>query len=85
MNVNKTKYMIIRSTRKELNREIKLRTEEGGVLERVTTMKYLGIILDEKLIFKDHCDYILKKVGKKTSLLRRIGNQLSINTRCMIY
>lgn len=65
MNASKTKYMVIRSSRKDLSREIRVRTKRGEELERITTMKYLGVLLDNRLTFKDHCDYILKKVGKK--------------------
>jgi len=28
-------------------------------------MKYVGIIIDDKLQFKDHCNYMLMKIGKK--------------------
>ncbi|XP_011873718.1 PREDICTED: RNA-directed DNA polymerase from mobile element jockey-like [Vollenhovia emeryi] len=85
MNANKTKYMIIRNNRKQLSREIRVNTRKGNELERVTIMKYLGVILDEHLTFKEHCDYILKKVGKKTSFLNRIGNHISAYTRCLVY
>jgi len=36
-------------------------------------MKYLGIIIGDKFQFKDHCDYMLKKIGKKVSFLNKIG------------
>jgi len=42
---------------------------------------FLGIIIDDRLQLKDHCDYMLKKVGKKTSFLNRMGNFISY-TRC---
>jgi len=29
------------------------------------TMKYLAVIIDNRLRFKDHCDLMLKKIGKK--------------------
>jgi len=38
----------------------------GTEIESVEIMKYLDIIIDDKLGFKDHCDYMLKKIGKKT-------------------
>jgi len=28
-------------------------------------MKHLDIIIDDRLRFTDHCDYILEKIGKK--------------------
>lgn len=41
--------------------------------------------MDDRLNFKEHCDYILKKVGKKTSFLQRIGNQISAYGRSTVY
>lgn len=85
LNANKTKYMIVRSVRKELRGDVVLRCLDGTVIERVERMKYLGVIIDSKLRFEEHCDYMLKKIGKKTSFLNRIGNYMSAYTRCTIY
>jgi len=48
-------------------------------------MKYLGIIIDDRLLFQDHCNYMLKKIGKKTSFLNRISNYISVYIKCTIY
>lgn len=85
MNANKTQYMIVRSIRKELSREIVVTTGKGIELKRVTKMKYLGLMLDDRLQFKEHCDYIIKKVGKKTCFLQRIGNHISAYARSIVY
>ena len=57
INVEKTKYIIARSVRKEMRGNIVLKCVNGTELERVEIMKYLGIIIDDKLRFKDHCEY----------------------------
>lgn len=85
MNAAKTKYMIITSVRKQLRRGVTLRCLDGSTIERVEKIKYLGVIIDSKLRFEDHCDYMLKKVGKKVSFLNRIGGDISCYTRCIIY
>jgi len=85
MNASKTKYMIVRSTRKELRGNIVLKCLDGIEIEQVETMKYLGIIIDDRLRFQDHCNYMLKKIGKKTRFLNRVGNHISMYTRCTIY
>lgn len=85
MNASKTKFMVLRSIRKELKGNIVLKCLDGTEIERVEVIKYLGIIIDDKLRFKDHCDYMLKKIGKKTGFLNRIGNYISAYTRCIIY
>jgi len=48
-------------------------------------MKYPSIIIDDKLQFRNHCDYILKKMDKKASFLNRIENLVSAYTRCIVY
>lgn len=85
LNASKTKFMVLRSIRKELKGKIVLKCLDGTEIEHVEVIKYLGIIIDEKLRFKDHCDYMLKKIGKKTGFLNRIGNYISAYTRCIIY
>jgi len=60
MNAEKTKCTIVRSIRKKQN-EIILKCSDGTQIERIETMKYLGIIIDDGLRFKDHCDFMLKK------------------------
>lgn len=85
MNAAKTKYMIIRSVRKELRRDIELKCYDGTAIERVEFIKYLGVIIDSKLRFEEHCDYMLKKIGKKISFLNRIGRDISGYTRCIVY
>jgi len=44
MNVNKTKHVIIWNTKKELSRKINTSIKERRKLERVTMIKYLGIV-----------------------------------------
>jgi len=65
--------------------EIILRCVDGIQIERVEVMKDLGIIIDDRQRFTDHCDYILKKICKKISFLNRIGKSITIYARCLIY
>jgi len=67
MNIEKTKYMIVRGIRKEQRNKIILRCADETQIERIEVMKYLGIITDDRLRLKDHCDYVLNKIGKKVS------------------
>lgn len=85
LNASKTKYMIVRSNRKEVRGQIKIVCMDGEILERVEEIKYLGVMIDSKLTFAGHCDYIVKKVGKKTSFLNRCGQYLSMYSRQIVY
>ena len=42
-------------------------------------------MIDERLKFKNHIDYICKKISKKISYFKRITNQVSILTAVNIY
>jgi len=46
MNTEKIKFMILKKTQKD---NVILRCSDGSLIERVDTMKYLGIIIDDKL------------------------------------
>jgi len=48
-------------------------------------MKYLGIIIDDRLQFKDHCDFVIRKIAKRIGFRNRIGNSLTVYNRCVIY
>ena len=85
MNAGKTKYMIVRSIRKELEGSMAVKCLDKTEIERVEMIKYLGVIIDDRLRFTEHCDYMLKKIGKKISFLNRVGNYITAYTRCTIY
>lgn len=51
----------------------------------MSRIKYLGVIIDEKLNLNDHLDSIRKKVSSKICLLGRIRNKINIQTAITIY
>jgi len=51
MNVNKTKHVIIWNTKKELSRKMNISIKERRKLEKVTMMKYLGVVTDLSSIY----------------------------------
>ncbi len=65
VNLNKTKCMTfgMRTTINKLGC-LDLRIEDSQI-EHVQKFKYLGMILDPVLSFKDHVSYIRSKVGSK--------------------
>lgn len=85
LNTEKTKYMIARNVRKEIRGNITVECTDRTILERVEVIKYLGVMIDSKLSFINHCDYMIKKIGKKTSFLNRIGSCVTPYVREIIY
>lgn len=76
LNVAKTKAMCLNGI---LNADILI---ENVQIDIVNEIKYLGIIIDDKLNFKSNIDYICKKVAKKLSFFKNIRNKVS--TKCAI-
>ena len=57
----------------------------GNDLEYVTHYKYLGIILDSTLTFKNQIQNTIKIVAHKISLLQKIRNYINENAAIQIY
>ena len=71
LNTKKTKAMVFRHKNKSPKPLVKIMLN-GIHIEEVSSMKYLGIILDHKLTFKEHTDHIKNKIIKANRLLARI-------------
>ena len=54
-------------------------------VERTTYQKHLGVILDEKLNFKEHVDSTISKVNKGISLIKKLGHSLPRKSLVTIY
>lgn len=83
LNVSKTKCLVIgNSSKKFAINSIIMDGEEIGIVNQI---KYLGIIIDHKLDFKDNADSVCKKVGKKIGVLSRLARNLTVSARKSIY
>ena len=52
-------------------------------LDRAYIFKYLGLLLDHTLSWKDHVEYIGNKISKRLGILRRARQVLPKSTRLM--
>ena len=57
----------------------------GNELQRVEESKFLGIIIDQHLTWKNHIDYITKKIIRTTGLLCRIRFYVNQTHLKMLY
>ena len=74
MNVGKTKLMILGSKQRlrSLNNDTIYIEYDGNPIERCSSIKCLGVIIDENLLWHDHVDSVCKKVFAGLAVLRRI-------------
>lgn len=79
LNVKKTKCMKFK-----VNEQINIFIN-GEMIECVDSFKYLGVVLDSKLNFKDHARYVCGKIAKKVGFLRRIRKELTFESALLLY
>lgn len=72
VNASKTNYMIFRTQQKQDYAERVHLGINGQTISRVSTINFLGIILDECPNFKGHIDALVKKLSKYVDLLTKL-------------
>ena len=79
LNLKKTKYHIFHPRQKVNYNLLPPLTLAGQCLEQVTSLKYLGIYIDDHLSWHDHITYICDKISKCINIMikikRYLGNQ----------
>jgi len=84
-NANKTK--LIRFSRLRKTRRMEL-CFKGSNLEENNSIKYLGLILDSKLLFSEHISYVKSKAARRIQKIRILSSSLygsaPIVTRTMV-
>ena len=77
---------MIFDTSNQISNVGKLDLKYGGVyLEQVESFKYLGMVLDSRLIFAEHIDYLNSKTYARIRLLGRVRHILDQNTALTLY
>ena len=54
-------------------------------ISRVHTTKFLGVIIDEKLNWKEHINYIKTKLSKRISIMNKAREMLNNNSVWTLY
>lgn len=58
LNIKKSNYIIFAGKKKFDNAKVYI---EGNEIQRVYSTRFLGVIVDEKCLWKEHIDYVSKK------------------------
>ena len=80
LNVSKTSCMIISNQNNAFDIQI-LET----ILKKVSTVKFLGVTLDENLTYRDHVNKVTCNISKSVGLMRRLHCQLPANVMVKLY
>ena len=56
-----------------------------SILTKVSTVKFLGVTLDENLTFTDHVNKVTSKISKSVGVMRKLDCQLAANVMVNLY
>ena len=71
LNLNKSSFIIFHSSKKSVSFEFPL-SINNSLLNRVTTIRYLGILMDEHLTWSKHITHIQNLIAKNIGIISRI-------------
>ena len=81
LNIKKSHYMLFGNNQKS-SHEVVI---DGLKLLPVTSTKFLGVIIDDKLNWKPHINFIISKINKNAAVIRRIRYKINSRTALKLY
>ena len=85
MNIGKTQFMILCRNRRRNVCDTLTISHKGVNVARKECIRYLGVIVDSQLKWKEHIQHVRQKCFMGLSKLQRISHFLPIPTRVKIY
>lgn len=82
MNLTKTKYIVFGNRKIECQTSIKI---DDTHIERVQVNKFLGIIVDEKLCWKQHINVLTSKLAKNIGIIGKLRSVLDCISLRLLY
>lgn len=85
LNANKTKHMIFQKCKNQDIVDYKVIKYKENIIEEVKDINFLGIVIDNKLNFKNHINKIVQKIKKLTYCCYKIRDKLDDKGKQMFY
>ena len=82
LNLQKTKCMLFSNSIGNLPHNVKL---DNTDIEAVTSMKFLGLIIDDKLSWKCHIDSICRTISRNIGIVNKVKFFLPTSSLLMLY
>lgn len=82
LNICKTKFMVFSCKSKDTDATLSV---QGLQIERTKEIKFLGVIIDERLTWKSHIEYIKTKVSQTIAVLHKVKEALNKSALFMLY
>ena len=84
LNVDKSNFVIFHPPQKKINNDIKLNIN-GKELKRHFCIKYLGVLIDSHLNWKNQVDYIVKKIKRTIGIISKLRYYVNKSILLNIY
>ena len=84
LNIDKTNFVMFHPYNKPLKQNITLKINKSAISEK-DHVKYLGIIIDSTLSWKNHIDNVSSKISKSIGLLYKIRHFVNIKLMKTLY
>ena len=84
LNIDKTNFIIFHPRQKAVNHKVILHIN-GQKLEQVKCIRYLGVYIDCNLTWKNHIQYISKKIKRSVGILSKIRHYVPLAILSQLY
>ena len=81
LNISKTNFKIF-SNHKSIEHSISI---DGVNLQKVDSLKFLGVCIDHQITWKDHITYISNKLSKNIAIINTAGHVLDTKALYCLY
>lgn len=90
LNIKKSNFVIFRPHQKKISTSIVIKIPDQALgkyisLENKEYVKFLGLLIDSKLSWKNHIDYISTKISKSIGLIAKLRYFVPQNTLITLY
>ena len=85
VNVNKTNYMIFKRKRQKIQENLHKVYMNGIEITKVSSVKFLGVILDDTMSWIPHINHTKNKVAKGLGIIAKAKRHLNYNTLKSLY
>ena len=82
LNVSKTNFIIFGNKKQTKNVDILI---NGEKIDRVYVTKFLGVIIDHKLNWKEHIEVVKNKISKSIAIIHKASKLLNTNSLYTLY
>ena len=84
LNIEKSNFVIFHPPQKKISYPINLKIN-NKILEEKTSIKYLGVIIDSHLNWKDHVHELSKKISRSVGILLKLRHFVPIKILVQLY